>query len=239
MRASTLIFHAFDGSQRKVIGGVDLPICMGFHQFTIMFQVMDIHPAYSCPLGRPWIHAVGAVTSTLHQKLMYLFEDKLVIVCSEKDSIISEISSFRYMETEEGIIEVPFQGLDFEEVSTASANPSQSTTLVLSLAKSAKQTLENGPLPGWGKIMRVPDKHDRFGLGYHPTSYYSAVRGGKRFNPIRFSNATYQWDSSVALVYGESSTQRAVYGFIHKYPMRFKLDNWMSTMVLVVFSDEI
>ncbi|XP_050920042.1 uncharacterized protein LOC127137643 [Lathyrus oleraceus] len=28
--------------------------------------VMDINPAYSCLLGRPWIHAAGAVASTLH-----------------------------------------------------------------------------------------------------------------------------------------------------------------------------
>lgn len=45
---------------------------------------------------------------------------------------------FKYVEIEEGITEVPFQGLDFEEVSSTSANQSQSTTMVLSSAKRAK-----------------------------------------------------------------------------------------------------
>lgn len=111
---------------------------MGPHQFTIIFQVMDIHPAYSFLLGRPWIHAVGALTSTLHKNLKFLFKDKFVIVYGEDYSIISELSSFRYVETEEEVVEVPFQGLYFKEVSSVFANESQSTTLVLSSTKSAK-----------------------------------------------------------------------------------------------------
>lgn len=95
---------------------------MGLHQFIITFQVMDIHLAYSFPLGRPWIHAVGAITSTFHRKLKFLFEDKLVIIYGKEDSIISELSSFRYVEIDEGIVKVPFQGLDFGEVSSASTN---------------------------------------------------------------------------------------------------------------------
>lgn len=107
---------------------------------------MEIYPTHSCILGRPLIHVVGVVNSTIHQKLKFLFEDKLVIVCGEEDSIISELSSFSYVETEEVIVEVPFQGLDFGEVSSAFVNQSQSTTMVLSSAKSATLTLENGPL---------------------------------------------------------------------------------------------
>lgn len=167
-----------------------------------------------------------------------MFKDKLVIVCSKEDSIISEKFSFRYVETETRIDEVLFQCLDFKEVSSASDNLSQSTTLVLSLAKSAKQTLENGPLPGWGKIVRVSEKHDHFGLGYRPTSHHPSARGGKRFNPIRFSSAGYQRDSSIALMDGASSSQCEVTGLIRKCPPGFKLDNWTSTVVPVVFSKE-
>lgn len=80
MRANTLVVRAFDGSRRQVIGEIDLPIRVRPHLFTITFQVMDINPAYSCLLGRPWIHVVGAVTSMLHQKLQFMVYDKLVIV---------------------------------------------------------------------------------------------------------------------------------------------------------------
>lgn len=113
---------------------------------------MDIHPAYSYLLGRPQIHVVGSLTSTLHKKLKFLFEYKLVIVYGAEDSIISGLSSFRHVKTKEGIVKVPFQGLYFEEVSPASVNQSKSTALVLSSAKSDKQTLKNGPLPVRAKL---------------------------------------------------------------------------------------
>lgn len=85
--------------------------------------------------------------------------------------------------------------MDFEEVSPASANQSQSITMVLSSAKSAKQTLENGLLSGWGQITRFSKKHDRFGLDYRPTSLYPAVRGDKKFNPVKFNSVGYQFGS--------------------------------------------
>lgn len=113
MRVTALIVMDFNGSRRQVIGEVNLPICMGPHQFTITFQVIDINPAYSCFSGRPWIHVAGAVTSTLHQKLKFMFDYKLVIVCSEEDLLVSELSLFTYVETEEGIVEIPLHYLEF------------------------------------------------------------------------------------------------------------------------------
>ena len=53
MHYSGVIVKAFDGSRKTVIGEVDLPIKIGPCLFQITFQVMDIHPAYSCLLGRP------------------------------------------------------------------------------------------------------------------------------------------------------------------------------------------
>lgn len=108
--------------------------------------------------------------STLHQKLKYLIDDKLVIVCGEEDLLVSELSSFRYVETDEGIVKVPLHCLEFEDISSASANKNQSSATILSSAKSAKKTLEKGPLLGWGKVVNVAEKRDRFGIGYHPAT---------------------------------------------------------------------
>ncbi|XP_050902728.1 uncharacterized protein LOC127115167 [Lathyrus oleraceus] len=58
---SDLVVRAFDGSKRSVFGEITLPIRIGPEEFDIVFYVMDIQPAYSCLLGRPWIHAAGAV----------------------------------------------------------------------------------------------------------------------------------------------------------------------------------
>ncbi|KAI5402412.1 hypothetical protein KIW84_050141 [Lathyrus oleraceus] len=89
MRQSGVVVKAFDGSRKTVIGKVDLPIKIGPSDFQITFQVMDIHPSYSCLLGRPWIHEAGAVTSTLHQKLKFVKNKKMVVVGGERALLIT------------------------------------------------------------------------------------------------------------------------------------------------------
>jgi len=79
LRRSEVMVKAFDGSRMNVLGEVDLPITIGPHVFQITFQVMDIQASYNCLLGRPWIHEAGAVTSTLHQKLKFVKNGKLVV----------------------------------------------------------------------------------------------------------------------------------------------------------------
>lgn len=86
--------------------------------------------------------------------------------------------------------------------------------------------------------MKVYEKHNRFGVSYRPTSRHPDAREGKRFNPIRFNNANYQLDSSVAIIDGASSSQHAIFSFIRKCPLGFKLDKWTSTVIHVVFSDK-
>lgn len=154
MRASSLIVRAFDGSRREVIGEVNFPVCVCPHQFTITFQVMDIHPTYNFLLGRPWIHDAGAVTPTLHLKLKFMFRDKLVIVCGEEDFVISELSSFWHVEIEEEISEVPFHYLDFEDVNYSSVNQSQSADVVLSSTISVRRLLRGALSPVGSKLWK-------------------------------------------------------------------------------------
>ena len=80
-----MVVRAFDGTHREI----DLPVQIGPHTCQVTFQVMDINPAYSCLLGRPWIHSVGVVPSTLHQKLKFVVEGHLVIVSGEEDILVS------------------------------------------------------------------------------------------------------------------------------------------------------
>ncbi|KAI5445878.1 hypothetical protein KIW84_013922 [Lathyrus oleraceus] len=95
MRQSGVVVKAFDGSRKTVIGEVDLPIKIGPSDFQVTFQVMDIHPSYSCLLGRPWIHEAGVVTSTLHQKLKFVKNKKLVVVGGEK-ALLKSLSFASY-----------------------------------------------------------------------------------------------------------------------------------------------
>ena len=99
-----------------VIGEVEIPIKIGPSDFQITFQVMDIHPSCSCLLGRPWIHEAGAVTSTLHQKLKFVKNKKLVVVGGEKALLVSHLSSFSYIDAEDEV-GTPFQALSIVEPS--------------------------------------------------------------------------------------------------------------------------
>ena len=89
---------------------MDLLVKIGPSDFQITFQVMDIHPAYSCLLGRLWIHEAGAVTSILHQKLKFVKNGKPVIVGGEKALLVSHLSSFSYVKAEDEV-GTPFQAL--------------------------------------------------------------------------------------------------------------------------------
>lgn len=73
-----MIIRAFDGTRREVDGEIYLPVDIGPYTFDITFKVIDIEPAYL--IGRPWIHMAGAVPSTLHQRLKYHMDNRLVTV---------------------------------------------------------------------------------------------------------------------------------------------------------------
>ena len=77
---------------------------------------MDIIPAYSCLLGRPWIHKAGAVTSTLHQKLKFMREGKVVIINGEQVLLISHLSSFSIVEADEAAVGTQFQALSIDNI---------------------------------------------------------------------------------------------------------------------------
>ncbi|XP_050890231.1 uncharacterized protein LOC127095604 [Lathyrus oleraceus] len=145
IRPSALVVKAFDGSMRVVIGEVELPILIGPHVFKITFQVMVINPNYSCLLGRSWIHADGAVTSTLHQKMKFVIDDKLVIVSGEEDLMVSHLSSFSYIEVNEDALETSFQALEIaNNVLMEVEEPKGKGIPSFASWKKARSTIEEG-----------------------------------------------------------------------------------------------
>ncbi|XP_052477114.1 uncharacterized protein LOC128032539 [Gossypium raimondii] len=74
MKMCQNVARAFDGTERKVMGRIEIPLQIGPSTYEVDFIVMDIKPSYNCLLGRPWIHSAGAVPSSLHQKLKLVSE---------------------------------------------------------------------------------------------------------------------------------------------------------------------
>lgn len=160
----------------------------------------------------------------LHQRLKFLIDDKLVILCGEEDLLVSKLSSFRYVEKVEGIVEIPLHGLEFEEVSPVTANHDRSSADVLSSVISAKQTLGKGLLPGWGKVVNVAKKRDIFGISYRPTTCKASPKK-KQFNPVKFSNADFQNDHTVIVIEEPSGSKPGKPSLIRRCPPGFKLPN--------------
>ncbi|KAI5414903.1 hypothetical protein KIW84_040386 [Lathyrus oleraceus] len=130
MRQSGVVVKAFDGSRKTVIGEVDLPIKIG----------------------------PSAVTSTLHQKLKFVKNKKLVVVGGERALLVSHLSSFSYIDTE---VEVgtPFQALSIAE-------PIEKRTPSFASYKDAKLAIERGATTGLGKMIELEDNESQAGIGF-------------------------------------------------------------------------
>ncbi|PKI61318.1 hypothetical protein CRG98_018309 [Punica granatum] len=85
VRPSKIVVRAFDDSRREVNGEIDLLIDVGPCSFSVTFQVLDIPNAFSLLLGRPWIHSACAIPSSLHQKLKFIIEERIITVKGEED----------------------------------------------------------------------------------------------------------------------------------------------------------
>ncbi|PKI34782.1 hypothetical protein CRG98_044827, partial [Punica granatum] len=72
-------------------------IDVGPCSFSITFQVLDIPNAFSLLLGRPWIHSVGAIPSSLHQKLKFIIEERIITVKGEEDYAIYKGTAVPYI----------------------------------------------------------------------------------------------------------------------------------------------
>src|SRR3954464_15040624 len=114
-------FWGATGSTRTVYGEVKLPIRVGSRIFDSTFYVMEIHPAYSCLLGRPWIHGESAVTSTLHQKLKYPVKGKVVTVYGEEEYVVSHLSNSKYVEMDGEFIKTPCQSFEVVPLAVSTA----------------------------------------------------------------------------------------------------------------------
>ncbi|KAK5795283.1 hypothetical protein PVK06_036542 [Gossypium arboreum] len=113
MKMCQNMVRAFDGTERKVMGRIGVPLLIGLNTYEVDFLVMDIKPSYNCLLGRPWIHAAGAVPSSLHQKLKLIMEGRLITINAEEDIIASVTSDAPYIEKDDEALECSFHSLEF------------------------------------------------------------------------------------------------------------------------------
>ncbi|XP_070013545.1 uncharacterized protein [Nicotiana sylvestris] len=88
IRPNNVCIRAFDGIKRDTIVEINLILTIGPVDFEVTFQVLDMDTSYNFLLGRPWIHAAGAIPSTLHQMVKFEHEDQEIVVHGEDEQSI-------------------------------------------------------------------------------------------------------------------------------------------------------
>ncbi|RDY06371.1 hypothetical protein CR513_09628, partial [Mucuna pruriens] len=170
--ASSVVVRPFDGSKREVMGEIALPILIGPALFNINFQVMDIRPAYSCLLRRPWIHAARAVPSSLHQQVKFINNHQIINIMGEKELVITTPMPEEYIERDKEAFEASFQSLEVE--GTIGGKPKSTTPTPpgnIALQVMIKEGYQSGNglgphLEGIPTPILVQENLGQFGLDY-------------------------------------------------------------------------
>ena len=68
---------SFKGKTVTPIGQIRLPIQTGSDMVEVDFIVVNAYSPYTAIMARPWLHALGVVSSTLHQKVKYPSEGQV------------------------------------------------------------------------------------------------------------------------------------------------------------------
>ena len=72
--SSTQTIQAYDSTQRKVMGTLEIEQLIGPATFIILFQVLRISASFNLLLGQPWIHRARAIPFSLHQKVKFIHD---------------------------------------------------------------------------------------------------------------------------------------------------------------------
>ena len=69
---------SFDGKLVILKGMIRLPIQTGPKIVVVNFIVVDTNSSYTAIVGTPWLHTLGAVASSLHQKVKFSLGDQVL-----------------------------------------------------------------------------------------------------------------------------------------------------------------
>ena len=88
-RPSTQTIRAYDGTQRTFMGTLTAHVMIGPVRYSILFQVLRIQSTFNLLLDHPWIHEADAIPYSLHQKLKFIHEGRVITIQYDRDVITS------------------------------------------------------------------------------------------------------------------------------------------------------
>ena len=78
------ILFGFNGATTVTMGDITLPVIVGPVVQQVMFLVVEDLGPYNAIVGRAWLHAMKAVSSTYHQMITYLTSERQVDLLSSQ-----------------------------------------------------------------------------------------------------------------------------------------------------------
>ena len=68
------------------MGTLTLDLQIGSVTFSALFQVLRIPTSFNLLLGQPWIHKVGVIPSSFHQKVKFIHEGIVITIQSTRNT---------------------------------------------------------------------------------------------------------------------------------------------------------
>ena len=76
---------SFEGKVIIPKGQIRLPVQTGSETVEVYFVMVDAYSPYTAIVARPWLHTLGAVSFTLHQKIRYPSEGQIEEILGDQD----------------------------------------------------------------------------------------------------------------------------------------------------------
>ncbi|GMP72477.1 hypothetical protein CsSME_00030506 [Camellia sinensis var. sinensis] len=118
----------FNGTPTWPLGATSVEVQAGTKKIRTEFMVIDTPSPYNIILGRPWLHAMGAVPSTLHQLLRFPTENGIEEV--REDQLQAESYSMATMKSTCSIREpkeAEIEDKDMEVLNDVGKEPAEKT----------------------------------------------------------------------------------------------------------------
>ena len=110
---STQTVRAYDSTCREVMGTLTLELMIGPVVFHVMFQILRIHVSFNLLLGRQWIHSASVFPSSLHLKVKFIHDGRVITISSTGGA---HLNSESVLEISHGGDDFLMTGFAFDEV---------------------------------------------------------------------------------------------------------------------------
>jgi len=83
VKPHNMVLSNYEGKIGKTLGVIQVDLTVGSITRPTMFMVIPAKASYNLLLGRPFIHMAGAVSSTLHQLMKFVWKDQELVIYGE------------------------------------------------------------------------------------------------------------------------------------------------------------